>query len=109
MTIRIEALEFEAILGILDFERTTPQPVRVDATFTYDYGRGRYLDYARLAESIRLILQREKFHLVEEAIETLFLRLKHDFPQIETARIAICKPEILPDCRVCVEDFRSFL
>jgi dihydroneopterin aldolase len=54
-------------------------------------------------------MQRERFHLVEEALNDLFSLLKAEFPQIETAEIEICKPDILPNCRVCVGDFRSFL
>lgn len=37
MTIHIEDLRFQAIIGILDFERTTPQDVVVDLTIKYKY------------------------------------------------------------------------
>jgi dihydroneopterin aldolase len=109
VTIHIRGLAFEAVLGVLAHERTTPQPVIVDATFTYTYEERAFLDYAQIAETIRETMQRERFHLVEEALTHLFALLKAKFPQIETAKIEICKPDILPDCRVCVGDFREFL
>ncbi|WP_456451655.1 dihydroneopterin aldolase [Hydrogenimonas sp.] len=109
MTIHLENLEFDTILGILETERTAPQRVRVDAAFTYRYTPEKFLDYAAVARSIQTIMVEERFELIEEALEALFGRLKTLYPQIETATIKICKPDILPNCRVCVEDSRSFL
>ncbi|WP_353661973.1 dihydroneopterin aldolase [Hydrogenimonas sp. SS33] len=109
MTIRIEGLRFEAIIGILPHERRTPQRIHIDARFTYTYTGGRFLDYAAVAETIVSTVTKGRFGLVEEAIEALFETLKEKFPPIETANILFCKPDILPDCRVCVEDFRNFL
>jgi len=109
MTIRIEALEFAAILGILDAERTAPQRVRVDTEISYDYRDGDFLDYARVAETIKEVVAKGRFGLVEEALAALFARLKADFPQISTIKITLCKPDILPDCRVCVEDRREYV
>ncbi len=109
MTIRIETLEFETILGILDHERTTPQRICVDTEITYSYSPENFLDYAKVSNRIVSIMTMKKFYLIEEALESLFSLLKKDFPQIETIKMSICKPDILPNCRVCVEDFRSFL
>jgi dihydroneopterin aldolase len=109
MTIRIEALAFDAILGILESERHTPQPLRIDTEITYRYTSGHFLDYAEVAAEIQSIMQEGKFHLIEEALDVLIERLKEKFSPIETIKITICKPDILPNCRVCVEDSRSFL
>ncbi len=109
MTIRIEKLEFETILGMLDKERKTPQRISIDAEITYDYTSRHFLDYAVLASHMERVIQKGKFRLVEEALEALFDSLKENFAQIGTVRITICKPDILPNCRVCVEDFRTFL
>ncbi|WP_201352565.1 dihydroneopterin aldolase [Hydrogenimonas urashimensis] len=109
MRIRIESLSFEAVLGILAHERTTPQRILVDATIDYSYTPESFIDYAKVAKHIEKVMQEGAFHLIEEALETLFSTLKKNFPKIETIKITICKPDILPNCRVCVEDFRSFL
>ena len=37
MTLHIEDLKFQAIIGILDFERITPQNVIVNILITYEY------------------------------------------------------------------------
>ena len=109
MTIHIESLTFPAIIGLLERERRSPQKVRIDARLTYAYRDGNFLDYAEAARLMAETVQKGRFELVEEALEALFVRLKRRFPQIETANIRLCKPDILPDCRVCVEDFRTFL
>ncbi|BDY12557.1 dihydroneopterin aldolase [Hydrogenimonas cancrithermarum] len=111
MTISIRSLHFQAIMGLLDFERTSPQCIEVDCEIAYGYQKEerRFLDYAEVASLIESTIKQEKFLLVEDALETLFGLLKAKFPQIETINITICKPDILPNCRVCVTDFRSYL
>ena len=37
MTIHIEALSFDVIIGLLDFERVTPQRVIIDIEASYSY------------------------------------------------------------------------
>ncbi len=109
MTIRIEGLEFSAILGLLDFERETPQRVVVDAVADYTYEEGAYVDYAEVARLIKETIEVGRFELAEDALEALFARLAKAFPRIETLHLRLCKPDILPHCRVCVEDSRRFL
>ena len=100
MTLRIEQLEFDAIIGLLDFERDRPQRVRVDLTVTYDYRPGKYLDYAEMVEAIKTHIITQKYTLLEEALEGLHTTLTHTFPAIETLHITIAKPDILSDCIV---------
>jgi 7,8-dihydroneopterin aldolase/epimerase/oxygenase len=103
MTIRIDALAFEAVIGILDFERTRAQRVEIDAVIEYDY-RGDYLDYAAVADLIKRVVTEGAFGLIEEALETLHIRLMESFPLIETLTLTISKPDILPDCRVSLSE-----
>ena len=111
MTISIRKLTFEAIIGILPEERSLAQRIVVDCEIGYGYASDKknIVNYADVADSIVSIMQKEKFELVEEALETLLSRLKVIFPSIETVKITICKPDILPNCTVCVTDFRNFL
>ncbi len=109
MTISIRSLTFDAVVGILDRERTAPQRVTIDCEITYEYEDGSFLDYAEAAQLLERTMKEGRFHLVEEALEALFEKMKHRFPQIVTIKIAICKPDILPNCRVCVSDFRTYL
>ncbi|RUM44128.1 MAG: dihydroneopterin aldolase [Hydrogenimonas sp.] len=111
MRISIQDLHFEAIIGILDFERTTPQPIEVHCEIDYCYNptQKEFLDYAKVASLIESTIQKEQFFLIEEALEALFSLLKNQFPQIEMIKITICKPTILPNCRVSVTDSRTYL
>lgn len=102
MTISIRELTFECIIGILDFERTKPQRVIVDATLNYHYAPGTFLDYAAVAEHIKSEMARESFELIETALVSLSQTLKAKFPVIKSLDICITKPDILPDCRVSV-------
>ena len=51
MRILIENLEFECIIGILDFERNSPQLVRICAKFEAD----EFIDYAKICAELEKI------------------------------------------------------
>lgn len=102
MRIEIHDLTFECIIGILDFERLTPQKVVVDALIEYEYLPGAFLDYAAVAALIKTEMTERKFELVEEALEVLSAEIKARFPLSKSLTLTISKPDILPDCRVCV-------
>lgn len=101
MTIRIEALTFETIIGILDFERQTPQRVVVDCTAGYE---GEYVDYGIVREIIIETLQRGAFGLIEEALPAVMEKIHDVFPQVRSIRLRIAKPDIFSDCSVSVEE-----
>ncbi|MEW5831447.1 MAG: dihydroneopterin aldolase [Campylobacterota bacterium] len=100
MTILIEDLTFEAILGILPHERTTPQRVRVDCRIDYTYAQGRFINYAEVADQIVETMRNLQFELIETALETLGSILHERFSLIETLELTIRKPDILPHCTV---------
>ena len=102
MKIEIRSLKLETIIGILPEEREAPQALTVDLRAEYTYRPGDYLDYARIAETIRRTLHTGKFGLLEEALEVLGRQLFADFPPLETLELSLEKPSILPDCSVAV-------
>ncbi len=104
MKIEIRSLEIEAVIGILPIERQTPQRVIVDLEAEYRYKEGEFLDYAALTELIRKELIRGKFGLLEEALLELKERIFQEYPLIESLKLRLEKPEILPDCRVAVSE-----
>lgn len=108
MTITVEALTFDAVIGILDFEREAPQRVRVDAVIDYTYEHSRYIDYAEVTSLIKSVMQEERFGLIEDALERLKSVLKERFPLIESLELKIAKPDILPDCVVSLEETYKF-
>ena len=100
MTIRIEALEFEAIIGLLDHERDRVQRVRIDLEAEYNYRPPEFLDYAHMVEIIKNHIIAKRYELLEEALEGLHTTLRTTFPEITSLHITIAKPDILPDCVV---------
>lgn len=108
MTIEIESLRFQCIIGILDFERESPQDVIVDIEIAYHYSNDAFLDYALVVECVKKDMIEKKYLLIEDAIKHLSVLLKKTFFHITQLKIKIAKPSILPDCKVSVADSFSF-
>lgn len=107
MKIYVEDLRFRCIVGILDFERITPQDIIINVEIDYDFSK-EFINYAEVATLIKNLMIERKFLLLEDAITSISQKLKEKFSQINTLKLKITKPSILPDCVVSVEDFFSF-
>ena len=107
MRIHIEDLEFQTIIGLLDFERVTPQQVIVNCTIDYTY-QTEFINYAEVTKHIEKTLQKEQFKLIEEALLHLKTSLKVEFPLIKTLFLKISKPSILPNCVVCLSEITEY-
>ena len=107
MTIHIEDLKFQTIIGILDFERVTPQDVIINVEIEYNY-IDRFINYVEVNQTIKDIMIESKFLLIEEALTTLSHKLKKEFFLINLLTLKITKPSILPDCTVSVSDIFKF-
>jgi len=106
MTIDIEDLRFKCIIGLLDFERHTPQEIIITLSLDYDY-KDEFINYAELAQLIEEHLQEKKYELLEDALENLFNLILQNFPLTQKLYIKITKPDILPNCRVSVSNIKS--
>jgi len=107
VTIYIEDLKFQCIIGILDFERVTPQDIIVDITIDYQYN-DEFINYVDVSSLIKSTMKNEKFLLIEDALSFLVKKLKKEFFLINTLDLKITKPSILPDCKVSVANSYSF-
>jgi len=107
MTIDINDLEFETIIGILDFERTAKQRVRINCSIDYVYDR-QFLDYALVTKHIEKQMIEKEFKLIEEALLSLKESLKQEFPMILTLFLKISKPDILANCEVSLSETFKF-
>ena len=107
MTIEIKDLEFETIIGILDFERVTQQKVRINCVIDYTYEK-QFLDYALVTQHIEKQMFDKEFELIEEALLSLKSSLKKDFPLILTLFLKISKPDILDNCEVSLSETFKF-
>lgn len=108
MTISIEALTFDVIIGLLDFERERAQRVIIDLEATYEYNDNVFIDYADMVLLIQKELKEKRYELLEEALIGLKEILNARYPQIQTLFIKISKPDILPQCTVSLSKTWNF-
>jgi len=108
MTILIEDLKFRAIIGILDFERTSVQDIIVNVKIEYVYKDKHFINYALVSELIKETMIQKKFLLLEDALSFLSAKLKKDFPLIDKLQLKITKPSIMPDCVVSLSNNYNF-
>ena len=108
MTIHIEALEFDVIIGLLDFERDRPQRVIIDLEASYDYRDEYFINYADMVFLIQKELKEKRYKLLEEALLGVKTLLSTTYPQIQTLILKISKPDILPECSVALSDSWNF-
>ena len=104
----IENLEFETIIGILDFERVKPQKVIINLKIEYDRIGNDFIDYAALVDNIKDIMQQEKFFLIEDALDFLEKEIVNKYRGIREIYLSIKKPEILKEALVGVEILRKY-
>jgi len=100
MTIHIEALQCDVIIGLLDFERDKPQPVIVNLEASYRYEANQFIDYAEIVDAIQEELKTKRYTLLEDALLGLKIILYARYPDLQMLWIKLSKPEILPSCTV---------
>ena len=100
MIIKIEELTFKTIIGLLDFERVTPQRVIVNLKVEYNYSKSNYINYVELKDLIKNRLQKKRFKLLEDAITDIIKKIVSNYPTIKKLKLEIIKPDILNDCQV---------
>jgi len=102
MTIYIENLTFDTIIGILDNERVNPQKVIINCTIHYDYKNQDFINYALITQLIEKEMKKGKFLLIENAILDIIDKIKRTFSTISSIKLKISKPNILDNCVVSV-------
>ena len=81
ISIIIKNFEFDTIIGVLDFERVTPQKVIINTEIFYEYN-SEYLDYAKVSEIIKNILQNKEFEVLEDSLDYICSYLKNSYSNI---------------------------
>ena len=105
----LTGLRFDANLGILDAEKTAPQPIQVDAELRLgtqpltprDDDILHVLDYRKVRQIIIDECQAEHVNLLESLIGKLASRLMQ-LPGVLGVRVKIAKREIFDDCEVAI-------
>ena len=108
-TLSLTGLRFDANLGILEHEKTSPQPIQVDAELNMgtqpllpsDDDITSVLDYRKVRRIIIDECTAEHVNLLENLIGKLTHRLMQ-LPGVLGARVKITKLEIFDDCEVAI-------
>ena len=108
-TLNLTGLRFDANLGILDHERTAPQPIQVDAELSLgaqpllprDDDINHVLDYRKVRQIIINECTAEHVNLLESLIGKLAHRLMQ-LPGVVGVRVKIAKLKIFDDCEVAI-------
>jgi len=107
ISIIIKNFSFDTIIGVLDFERVTPQKVIINTEIFYQYN-GQYLDYAKVSEIIKNILQNKKFEVLEDSLDYICSYLKNQYLNITKIDLEILKPNILDNMVVGAKIVKSY-
>ena len=102
MVIHIEELTFDTIIGILDFERVTPQTVIVDVKIEYQYKNQIFINYADVISLIEKQMIEKQYELLETALDELIKSITLKYSQIETITLKITKPNIIKNAKVAL-------
>jgi 7,8-dihydroneopterin aldolase/epimerase/oxygenase len=105
----LSGLRFDANLGILEQEKTAPQPIQVDAELNLgtqpllpsDDDIHHVLDYRKVRQIIINECRAEHVNLLESLIGKLAHRLML-LPGVLGVRVKIAKLEIFEDCEVAI-------
>ncbi len=105
----LTGLRFDANLGILAHEKSSPQPIQVDAELSlgtqpllpHDDDIGHVLDYRKVRQIIIDECTAEHVNLLESLIGKLSHRLMQ-LPGVVGVRVKIAKLEIFDDCEVAI-------
>jgi len=108
MTIHIEALTFDVIIGLLDFERDKPQKVIIDLEASYAYTENEFIDYADMVLLIQNELKEKRYTLLEDALLGVKNVIITTYPQLKSLSLKIAKPDILPECSVALSNVWEF-
>ncbi len=108
-TLTLTGLRFDANLGILEHEKTRPQPIQVDAELNLgtqpllprDDDITHVLDYRKVRKIIIEECTAEHVNLLESLIGKLAHRLMQ-LPGVLGVRVKIAKLEIFDDCEVAI-------
>ena len=90
--ISLRGMRFHTLVGILEHERTTPQPVEIDLT-VHASSDGGVLDYRRLYEQVARIVGVGPTDYLETLADRIASASLED-ARVEHVRVAVRKPHV---------------
>ena len=99
--ILLDGMVFQARHGVHDREKVNAQRFEVDVDLLLDLqpagledDLARTLDYGRVYETVRTIVESTTFNLIEALAEAIAHELLSDFPGLEEVTVRVRKPEV---------------
>lgn len=99
--ILLDGMVFQARHGVHEREKVTAQRFEVDVEMLLDLqpagledDLARTLDYGRVYETVRTIVESTTFNLIEALAEAIAHELLSDFPGLEEVAVRVRKPEV---------------
>ena len=99
--IYLDGMVFQARHGVHDREKVNAQRFEVDVELLLDLqpagledDLARTLDYGRVYETVRTIVESTTFNLIEALAEAIAHELLSDFPGLEEVTVRVRKPEV---------------
>ena len=86
------AMGFPALIGILEHERTVPQPLEIDLS-VWCVAEGGILDYRRLYELVESVVSSGPIDYLETVADRI-TRIALEDPRVRQARVAVRKPHV---------------
>lgn len=126
VTLDIQDLKTEAIIGILSHERENPQTLYITATLEYTFEETSfqeslepfaddiymnriknadefgYLDYLYICDYLKEIVIQGRYGLLEVALHNIAIKLFHKFTCLEKAMLKLQKPSVCNECFIAV-------
>ena len=97
----LDGMVFQARHGVHDHEKVTAQRFEVDVELLLDLQPAglednleRTIDYGRVYETVRTIVESTTFNLIEALAEAIAHELLSDFPALDEVVVRVRKPEI---------------
>jgi dihydroneopterin aldolase len=97
----LDGMVFQARHGVHDREKVNAQRFEVDVELLLDLqpagledDLARTLDYGRVYETVRAIVESTTYNLIEALAEAIAHELLADFPGLEEVTVRVRKPEV---------------
>ena len=100
MTIHIEELTIDTIIGILDFERNSKQKVIIETKINYNHTENQFINYVLIIKDIEKCLYEKEYKLLEDALNDISKVLFENYAQIVSLYLKISKPDIIKNATV---------
>ena len=104
ISVFVDNLEFDTIIGLLDFERVNSQKICVSMEFE----ACEFVDYAAVCGITQREFNENKFYKIEDALEYFAIKFKAIYPSLTKFYMKISKIEIVPNAIVGAKILKNY-